>query len=71
VLEIHRRTGYLLLATLVAQIILISAQVRTTSGTRVLQAVTSAAQVQEDADAAYEMERLGVRAMSLAAAHQS
>jgi rod shape-determining protein MreC len=40
VLEIHRRTGYLLLATLVAQVILISAQVRTTSGTRVLQAVT-------------------------------
>ena len=39
-LEIHRRTGYLLLATLVAQVILISAQVRTTSGTRVLQAVT-------------------------------
>jgi rod shape-determining protein MreC len=40
VLEIHRRTGYLLLATLVAQVILISAQVKTTSGTRVLQAVT-------------------------------
>jgi rod shape-determining protein MreC len=40
VLEIHRRTGYLLLATLVAQVILISAQVRTASGTRVLQAVT-------------------------------
>jgi len=40
VLEIHRRTGYLLLATLVAQVILISAQVRTSSGTRVLQAVT-------------------------------
>jgi rod shape-determining protein MreC len=40
VLEIHRRTGYLLLATLVAQVILISAQVRTTSGSRVLQAVT-------------------------------
>jgi rod shape-determining protein MreC len=40
VLEIHRRTGYLLLATLVAQVILISAQVRTTAGTRVLQAVT-------------------------------
>ena len=39
-LEIHRRTGYLLLATLVAQVILISAQVKTTSGTRVLQAVT-------------------------------
>ena len=39
-LEIHRRTGYLLLATLVAQVILISAQVRTTAGTRVLQAVT-------------------------------
>jgi rod shape-determining protein MreC len=40
VLEIHRRTGYLLLATLVAQVILISAQVKTSSGTRVLQAVT-------------------------------
>jgi rod shape-determining protein MreC len=40
VIEIHRRTGYLLLATLVAQVILISAQVRTSSGTRVLQAVT-------------------------------
>jgi rod shape-determining protein MreC len=40
VLEIHRRTGYLLLATLVAQVILISAQVRTSSGTRVLQSVT-------------------------------
>ena len=39
-LEIHRRTGYLLLATLVAQVILISAQVRTASGTRVLQSVT-------------------------------
>ncbi|MEO5819995.1 MAG: rod shape-determining protein MreC [Vicinamibacteraceae bacterium] len=39
-LEIHRRTGYLLLATLVAQVILISAQVRTSAGTRVLQAVT-------------------------------
>ncbi len=39
-LEIHRRTGYLLLATLVAQVILISAQVRTASGTRMLQAVT-------------------------------
>jgi rod shape-determining protein MreC len=40
VIEIHRRTGYLLLATLVAQVILISAQVRTSAGTRVLQAVT-------------------------------
>jgi rod shape-determining protein MreC len=40
VIEVHRRTGYLLLATLVAQVILISAQVRTSSGTRVLQAVT-------------------------------
>jgi rod shape-determining protein MreC len=40
VLEIHRRTGYLLLAVLVGQIILISAQVNTTSGTRVLRAVT-------------------------------
>ena len=39
-IEIHRRTGYLLLATLVAQVILISAQVRTSAGTRVLQAVT-------------------------------
>jgi hypothetical protein len=32
--------------------------------------VTSAAHVQEDADLAYEMERLGLRAMTLAAAHQ-
>jgi rod shape-determining protein MreC len=40
VLDIHRRTGYLLLAVLVGQIILISAQVNTSSGTRVLQAVT-------------------------------
>ena len=39
-IEIHRRTGYLLIATLLAQVILISAQVRTASGTRVLQAVT-------------------------------
>ena len=42
---------------------------RTAGG--VLQAVTSAAQIQDDADAAYEMERLGLRAMTLAAAHQS
>jgi hypothetical protein len=42
---------------------------RTAGG--VLQAVTSAAQVQDDADAAYEMERLGLRAMTLAASHQS
>jgi hypothetical protein len=27
--------------------------------------------VQDDADAAYEMERLGLRAMTLAASHQS
>jgi len=40
VIEIHRRTGYLLIATLLAQVLLISAQVRTASGTRVLQAVT-------------------------------
>ena len=39
-LEIHRRTGYLLLAVLVGQIILISAQVNTSSGTRVLRAVS-------------------------------
>ena len=42
---------------------------RTAGG--VLQAVTSAAQVQDDADAAYELERLGLRAMTLAAAHQN
>jgi hypothetical protein len=42
---------------------------RTAGG--LLQAVTSAAQVQDDADVAYEMERLGLRAMTLAAAHQS
>ena len=41
---------------------------RTAGG--VLQAVTSVAQVQDDADVAYEMERLGLRAMTLAAAHQ-
>jgi rod shape-determining protein MreC len=39
-LDIHRRTGYLFLAVLLGQILLISAQVQTTSGTRVLQAVT-------------------------------
>lgn len=42
---------------------------RTAGG--ILQAVTSAAQVQDDADTAYEMERVGLRAMTLAAAHQS
>jgi rod shape-determining protein MreC len=40
VLDIHRRTGYLLLAVLVGQVILISAQVNTSSGTRVLRAVS-------------------------------
>lgn len=39
-LDIHRRTGYLFLAIVLAQVILISAQVQTTSGTKVLQAVT-------------------------------
>lgn len=38
-LEFHRRTGYLLLAMLVGQVILISAQVSTASGTKVLEAV--------------------------------
>jgi hypothetical protein len=42
---------------------------RTADG--ILQAVTSAAQVQADADVAYEMERVGLRAMTLAAAHQN
>jgi hypothetical protein len=41
---------------------------RTAGG--VLHAVTSAAQTQTDADTAYEMERAGLRAMSLAAAFQ-
>ena len=41
---------------------------RTAGG--VLQAVTSAAQLQDDADVAYEMERVGLRAMTLAAAYQ-
>ena len=41
---------------------------RTTGG--ILQAVTSAAQIQDDADTAYDMERLALRAMTLAAAHQ-
>lgn len=38
-LDIHRRTGYLFLAVLLGQIILISAQVNTSSGTKVLRAV--------------------------------
>jgi hypothetical protein len=41
---------------------------RTAGG--ILQAVTSAAQIQDDADVAYDMERVAVRAMTLAAAHQ-
>lgn len=41
---------------------------RTAGG--ILQAVTSAAQVQPDADVAYEMERVGLRALDLAVAHQ-
>jgi rod shape-determining protein MreC len=40
VLDIRKRTGYLFLAVMVAQIILVSAQVQTKSGVRVLQAVT-------------------------------
>jgi rod shape-determining protein MreC len=39
-LDIHRRTGYLFLIVLLGQILLISYQVQTSSGTRVLQAVT-------------------------------
>lgn len=41
---------------------------RTAGG--ILQAVTSTAQVLEDADAAYDMERVALRAMTLAAAYQ-
>ena len=41
---------------------------RTTGG--ILQAVTSAAQTLDDADTAYDMERVGLRAMTLAAAYQ-
>jgi rod shape-determining protein MreC len=40
VLDIRKRTGYLFLAVMLAQVILISAQVQTKSGTRALQAVT-------------------------------
>ena len=47
----------------------IGGRTRTAGG--VLQAVTSAAQVQDDADVAYELERLGLRAMTLAVGHQS
>jgi len=36
----------------------------------VLHAVTSTAQTLEDADAAYEVERAGLKAMRLAAAYQ-
>jgi rod shape-determining protein MreC len=39
-LDIHRRTGYLFAVVLIAQIILISAQVSTAAGPKVLQAVT-------------------------------
>jgi hypothetical protein len=41
---------------------------RTAGG--LLQAVTSAAQVEDDADLAYEMERVGLRAMTLAVARR-
>jgi rod shape-determining protein MreC len=40
VLDIRKRTGYLFLAVMMAQVILVSAQVQTKSGVRVLQAVT-------------------------------
>jgi rod shape-determining protein MreC len=40
VLDIRKRTGYLFLAVMVAQVLLVSAQVQTKSGVRVLQAVT-------------------------------
>ena len=39
-LDIRKRTGYLFLAVMVAQVILVSAQVQTKGGVRVLQAVT-------------------------------
>jgi rod shape-determining protein MreC len=40
VLDIRKRTGYLFLAVMVAQVILVSAQIQTKSGSKVLQAVT-------------------------------
>jgi rod shape-determining protein MreC len=39
-LDIHKNTGYLFLGVMIAQVILVSAQVQTKSGTRALQAVT-------------------------------
>ena len=39
-LDIRKRTGYLFLAVMMAQVILVSAQVQTMSGSKVLQAVT-------------------------------
>lgn len=39
-LDIRKRTGYLFLIVMVGQVLLVSAQVQTRSGTRVLQAVT-------------------------------
>ena len=39
-LDIRKRTGYLFLAVMVAQVILVSAQIQTKSGSKVLQAVT-------------------------------
>ncbi len=41
---------------------------RTAGG--ILRAVTSAAQLEDDADTAYEMERVALRAMALAVTHQ-
>jgi rod shape-determining protein MreC len=38
-LDIHKRTGYLFLGVMLAQVILVSAQVQTKTGTRALQAV--------------------------------
>src|SRR3954452_6653658 len=38
-LDIRKRTGYLFLAAMIGQVILVSAQVQTRTGTRVLQAV--------------------------------
>ena len=39
-LDIRKRTGYLFLTVMMAQVILVSAQVQTKSGVKVLQAVT-------------------------------
>jgi rod shape-determining protein MreC len=60
-LDIHRRTGYLFLAVVLGQVILISAQVQTSSGAKVLNAVAFGivSQVQLGAASVFSFVRSG------------